>query len=51
MWVCENCGSDKVRETVFRWINSGEVIEEYGRVFDDPWCEECDSETKIEESE
>lgn len=45
LYVCAECGSLNIREAVFRWINSKEAIEEYGRVFPDAWCEDCDAET------
>jgi len=46
-FVCESCGSSEVRETVFRWLNGKEVIEDMGRVFGDVWCEVCDAESEV----
>ena len=46
-FVCESCGSSEVRETVFRWLNGKEVIEDMGRVFGDVWCEACDAESEV----
>jgi len=41
IYVCQECGSDQIREAIFVWYNTREEI---GSVFDDVWCEECDCE-------
>tara|TARA_R100001530_G_C4300745_1_gene150397 strand:+ start:473 stop:646 length:174 start_codon:yes stop_codon:yes gene_type:complete len=49
-FVCGYCGSSKIREAVFRWVNGKEIIEDMGTVFGDVWCEDCDAEsTEIKE--
>ena len=48
MYVCNECGSDQIREAVFVWYNTREEI---GNVFDDVWCEQCDCEVTIKEEE
>jgi len=46
-FVCGYCGSSKIREAVFRWVNGKEIIEDMGTVFGDVWCEDCDAESEV----
>ncbi len=43
-FVCKNCGSNYIREAVFVWYNTREEIDS---VFDNIWCQDCDSETVV----
>ena len=48
IYECVECGSDKLRETVTRWVNGGAIIPESWTNAEQIWCEDCDAETKMQ---
>ena len=47
IYECVECGSDKLRETVTRWVNDGAIPESWTNA-EQIWCEDCDAETKMQ---
>lgn len=48
VWCCPGCGSTRVQETAWLWVNTGELTGDSG--IDGPrgvfWCEDCEEEYK-----
>ena len=50
-FICAECGSDEIREAVMVDYNTREVVRLMSLRGDDVWCDKCDCEVRIIESE
>ncbi len=48
IWVCKNCGSNKVQSKQWIWANTQKILWELGDIEDeDTWCDSCEGNRGI----
>lgn len=49
IWICEECGSNKVQQMMWVEINTNEVVSEGPGDKEDNWCPQCEDHTVIKQ--